>query len=448
VIARRQSYDRVAFYGTFFFITFFVFYQEMLQVARQEIAELFLVLIALLLINKDLNKMRKYLLLIVFSFSLAVSHYGLSYLFMVTIGLAWVILVVSELGSFNRIRDRFSPLFDWEKRGYGPNFRPRHAGERAITLDYVLLFFIFALGWYMFISSSSALNSITGLALQFSDNMVSGFLDPETTQGLSIIVTEATTPIHQFGKYLQLGAQFFIFFGIVSLLLKPQKMDLGGEYFAIDREYFAVSLVNFALAAAGVLLPFFSSALNTTRLYQITLIFLAPFFVIGVLEAFRFLRRVFRSTELDLSGETATRAIAAFLCIFVLFNTGFIYSALGVDPTSIALDDRIDYPRFNPQEIAGAEWLHAVGNRTINSDTPRAVVLEGFVGKMARKMPADPSQVRKNSYIYLGTYNVLTQKLSLVRVNEVVRVKVYTDIGPFTARRGIIYDNGGARVYE
>jgi uncharacterized membrane protein len=447
VIARRQSYDRVAFYGTFFFITFFVFYQEMLQVARQEIAELFLVLIALLLINKDLNKMRKYLLLIVFSFSLAVSHYGLSYLFMVTIGLAWVILVVSELGSFNRIRDRFSPLFDWEKRGYGPNFRPRHAGERAITLDYVLLFFIFALGWYMFISSSSALNSITGLALQFSDNMVSGFLDPETTQGLSIIVTEATTPIHQFGKYLQLGAQFFIFFGIVSLLLKPQKMDLGGEYFAIDREYFAVSLVNFALAAAGVLLPFFSSALNTTRLYQITLIFLAPFFVIGVLEAFRFLRRVFRSTELDLSGETATRAIAAFLCIFVLFNTGFIYSALGVDPTSIALDDRIDYPRFNPQEIAGAEWLHAVGNRTINSDTPRAVVLEGFVGKMARKMPADPSQVRKNSYIYLGTYNVLTQKLSLVRVNEVVRVKVYTDIGPFTARRGIIYDNGGARVY-
>ncbi len=190
MIARRQSYDRIAFYGTFFFITFFVFFTEMLQVARQEIAELFLVLIALLIINKDLNKIKKYILLIVFSFSLAVSHYGVSYLFMVMITLAWVILVVSELGSLNRIRDRFSPLFDWEKRGYGPNFRPRHAGERAITLDYVLLFFIFALGWYMFISSSSALNSITGLALQFSNNMVSGFLDPETTQGLSIIVSE------------------------------------------------------------------------------------------------------------------------------------------------------------------------------------------------------------------------------------------------------------------
>ncbi len=243
-------------------------------------------------------------------------------------------------------------------------------------------------------------------------------------------------------------SQFFIFFGILSLLLKPQKMDLGGEYFALDREYFALSLVNFALAAAGVILPFFSSALNTTRLYQITLIFLAPFFVIGVLEAFRFLRRAFRSTAIDLSSETATRAIAAFLCIFVLFNTGFVYSALGDQPTSIALDDRIDYPRFDPQEIAGARWLHAVGNRTINSDIPRAVMLEGFVGTMARKMPGDPAQVRKNSYIFLGTYNVLTEKLSLVQADAASQVKVYTDIGPFTVKRGVVYDNGGARIYE
>jgi uncharacterized membrane protein len=448
VVIRRQSYDRVAFFGTFFFITFYVFFTEMLQVARQEIAELFLVLIALLIINKDLNKVKKYIILIIFSFSLAVSHYGLSYLLMIVLGLAWFILVVSELGSFNRIRDRVSMIFDWEKRGYGPNFRPRHAGERAITLDYVLLFFIFALGWYMFISSSSALNSITGLAVQFSNNMVEGFLDVESTQGLSIIVTEAATPLHQVGKYIHLVTQFFIFFGILSLLVRPQKMGFGGEYFSIDREYFSVSLVNFSLAAAGVILPFFSSALNTSRLYQITLIFLAPFFVIGVVEAFRFLRRVLSRTELDFSSDNAIKAIAAFLCIFVLFNTGFVYSALGDEATSIALDTGLDYPRFDSQEIASAKWLHTVGNRTIQSDSPRAVMLEGFVGPMARKIPADPSAVRRNTYVYLGTFNVLTEKLSLTRINEAVRVKTYSDIGPYTVRRGLVYDNGGSRVYE
>jgi len=448
MVIRRQSYDRIAFFGTFFFVSMFVYYTEMLQVARQEIAEFFLVMIALLIINKDLDKMKKYIILIVFSFSLAVSHYGLSYLFMIALLLALVILVFSEIGSVNRIKDRISMVFDWEKRGYAPNFRPRHAGERAITLDYVLLFFIFALGWYMFISSSSALNSITGLAVQFSNNMVSGFLSPETTEGLSIIVTEAATPLHQLGKYVQLVTQFFIFFGILSLLLRPQKMGFGGEYFAIDREYFALSLVNFALAAAGVILPFFSSALNTTRLYQITLIFLAPFFVIGVFEAFRFLRRFLQQTSLDLSSDSAVRVTSVFLCIFVLFNTGFVYSALGDDPTSIALDDRIDYPRFNSQEIAGSRWLHAVGNRTIHCDTPRAVMLEGFVGTTARKIPTDLSQLRRNTYVYLGTFNVLTEKLSLLQLNKASRVKVYSDIGPYTVRRDMVYDNGGARVYE
>ncbi|NLX48638.1 MAG: DUF2206 domain-containing protein [Methanospirillum sp.] len=448
MIARRQSYDRIAFFSSFLFITFFVFYQEMLQVARQEIAEFFLIMIALLIINKDLDKIKKYIILIMFSFSLAVSHYGLSYVFMVSLVLAWMILIVSEVGTLNRLRSRLSPLFEWAKRGYGSSFTPRHAGERAITLDFVLLFFIFALSWYMFISSASTLNSITGLALQFSDSLVDGFLNPETSQGLAIIVTRAVTPLHQIGKYIQLVVQFFIFFGILSLLFKPQKMDLGGEYFAIDREYFALSLVNFAIAAAGVILPFFASALNTTRLYQITLIFLAPFFVIGVMEAFGFLSRALRQTSLDFSRETASRTIAAFLCIFVLFNTGFIYSALGDEATSIALDDRIDYPRFNTREIAGAEWLHAVGNRTINSDSPRAVVLEGFVGRMARKIPTDPALIRKNSYVFLGTYNVLTEKLSLMQVNEANRVNVYADIGAFTVRRGVIYDNGGARVFE
>ncbi len=197
-----------------------------------------------------------------------------------------------------------------------------------------------------------------------------------------------------------------------------------------------------------MLLPFFSSALNTTRLYQITLIFLAPFFVIGVLEAFRFLRRFLRRTDLDLSGETATRAIAAFLCIFVLFNTGFVYSALGDEPTSIALDDRIDYPRFNSQEIAGALWLHAVGNRTINSDTPARGGARG-IRRDHGEEDARRSRRGPQELLYLPRDLQRADREALARqVNEASRIKVYTDIGPFTVRRGIIYDNGGARIYE
>lgn len=75
-------------------------------------------------------------------------------------------------------------------------------------------------------------------------------------------------------------------------------------------------------------------------------------------------------------------------------------------------------------------------------------MLEGFVGRTARKIPTDISQIGRNTYIYLGTFNVLTEKLSLLQLNQATRVKVYNDIGPYTVKRDRVYDNGGARVYD
>jgi uncharacterized membrane protein len=446
-IAKKQSYDKIAFYASFFFISLFVYYTEMLQVSRQEIAEFFLVLIILLIINKDLFKIKKYLLLIIFSFALATSHYGLSYLFMITLFFALLILVISEVGSLGNLRHTIRKQFDWEKRGYAPSFAPRHAGERTVTIDYVMVFAIFALGWYLFISSSSALNSVTDLFIQFSNNIVVGFMNPETTQGLNIIVTQASTPLHSIGKYIQFVSQFFIMFGIFSLLFKPQKMELGGEYVAVDREYFSFALVNLVLALAGVALPYFSSALNTTRLYQITLIYLAPFFVIGVIEMFGLFDRFIRLSWYRFNSDNAIKALGVFLCIFLLFNSGVIYTIAQDTPTSIALTDNVDYPRFSPLEIAGANWLHQVGNRTIYSDVPRATMLEGFSGTLSRKIPDLPSQLRKSSYIFLGETNVQTDSLSMLQVTDVSKDTVTTSALPYIASRSIIYDNGKTRVY-
>ncbi|WP_440950153.1 DUF2206 domain-containing protein [Methanosphaerula subterraneus] len=444
-IAKKQSYNKIAFYASFFFISLFVYYTEMLQVSRQEIAEFFLVLIMLLIINKDLFKIKKYVLLIVFSFALATSHYGLSYMFMLMLFFALLILVISEVGSLGNLRHAIRKQFDWEKRGYAPNFAPRHAGERTVTIDYVMVFAIFALGWYLFISSSSALNSITDLFIQFSNNLVTGFMNSEATQGLSIVVTQATTPLHSIGKYIQFVSQFFIMFGIFSLLFRPQKMELGGEYVAVDREYFSFALVNLVLAVGGVVLPYFSSALNTTRLYQITLICLAPFFVFGVIEMFGVFDRFVRVSWYRFNSENAIKALGAFLCIFLLFNSGVIYTITQDSPTSIALTDSVDYPRFSPLEIAGANWLQQVGNRTIYADIPRATMLEGFSGTLARKMPDQPNLLRKSSYIFFGETNVRTTALTLV--NAVTAESVSASALPYIANRGIIYDNGKTRVY-
>jgi uncharacterized membrane protein len=75
-IFQKQTDDKIAFLSCFFFVSLFTFYTEMLALARQQIAELFLVLLILAMIDKDMNKTARSFLFIVFGISLVVSHYG------------------------------------------------------------------------------------------------------------------------------------------------------------------------------------------------------------------------------------------------------------------------------------------------------------------------------------------------------------------------------------
>ncbi len=52
----------------------------MTALARQEVAELFFVLLILLLVSKEMNQRIQSALFIVFGLSLVVSHYGLFYI--------------------------------------------------------------------------------------------------------------------------------------------------------------------------------------------------------------------------------------------------------------------------------------------------------------------------------------------------------------------------------
>ena len=76
-IFRRQLNDKVAFLSCFFFVSFAPFYVQMTELARQEVAELFFVLLILLLVSKEMNRRIQSALFIVFGLSLVVSHYGL-----------------------------------------------------------------------------------------------------------------------------------------------------------------------------------------------------------------------------------------------------------------------------------------------------------------------------------------------------------------------------------
>ena len=53
---QKQTSHRIALFGVFYFMVTFSFYTEMLAMARQEIAELFVVMLLLLIVDRQMSR--------------------------------------------------------------------------------------------------------------------------------------------------------------------------------------------------------------------------------------------------------------------------------------------------------------------------------------------------------------------------------------------------------
>ena len=440
-VFQKQTNDKIAFLACFFFVSLFTFYTEMIQLARQQIAELFLVLLILAMIDKNMGKIKRAFLLIVFGVSLAVSHYGTSYIYMFCLISAWLILVSGENPGIQKLINNLSSKFGKKRGEFAINVNPLSAKNRTISSTFVLIFITFTLAWYMYISSSSAFNTIVHIGDHIASSIFTEFLNPEAAQGWSIIMWETVSLLHSVTKYLHLLSQFFILVGVLTLLFKR-----GDTKF--ERGYKAFSLVFSVICFAGIGVPYFASSLNTSRLYQITLVFLAPFCVIGGITVLKVVSRIVKVSWTDQRVKSSLRALSTFFAIFLLFNSGWVYEVAKDHPPPL-LNNTIDYPRFNHQEVSGAEWITNVkGSDPIYADGYRWLLLGGLEWGQARNLPKDIRKVRDDSYLYLGSYNVANKSV-LVRYKEKALTKTkYIKLTDVIGKRSKIYDNGGAQVYH
>ncbi len=89
-IFKDQTNDRIAFLSTIFFVSNYSFFFNMLNLMREVIAEIFLVLFILIIIsNKKSNS--KILILLISIMALTVSHYGIAYLFLFLLVTVYII---------------------------------------------------------------------------------------------------------------------------------------------------------------------------------------------------------------------------------------------------------------------------------------------------------------------------------------------------------------------
>ena len=452
-VFQKQTDNKIAFLSCFFFVSGYIFYTEMLQLARQQIAELFLVLLILLIIDKNMNKTKRSFLFIVFGISLAVSHYGLSYIYMFCLISTWLILVLMDSPAIQRLTDNFfiriEPLLT-----FFPKFS-RYKSEkltgnpissnieiRTISSTFVLLFITFTLAWYMYVSSSSAFNVIVRIGDHIASSIFIDFLNPEAATGLHMMLAQPQPGLlHEINRVINYLNPIFIIIGVL-VLLKHKEMKF-------EREYAAFSMVNLIILFASISVPFFASSLHMTRVYHITLIFLAPFSVIGGITVLKALSKIVRVAWTNKSVRSSLKILFVYFVIFMLYQTGFVYGVAEGHFYSISLNSTMDYPRFNEQEVFGAKWLTDVkSSNPIYADKYRWLLLASFEWGQASSFPVDIDKIQDDSYIYLGKFNIMNETVLIGYREKAIKRTFYINSSDIVGDSDRIYANGGAQIYR
>lgn len=398
LVFKSQTNSKIAFLSCMFI----VFYSQFFTISsdKQMIGELFLVALIVLIVTPAVSNKKKSILFVIFSASLIVSHYALSYVFLLMLILYFLILFFSRAlpeKGFLKLKRKLSESLN-------------DGSQSKINFNYFLLFLILTLAWYMYVSSSSSFVVITKIIVNISGSFVNEFMNPEAAEGYSLLLKSTASQLHLIFKYMFLISEFFITVGLLITLLKDK--------LRFKSAYLIFSLASFLLLVFSIVVPYFASSLNTSRIYQISLLFLAPFFVVGILVP---LNRFFLSIKRS-SRDIPLKLISIFLVIFLLFNTGFLFEVFNDNPTSISISQNtvanyggetnkafLYQTIYTDQDIESVKWLSKNKNESLKvySDSWHKLLIINSYGMIPNGIVLhNNSNIPSNSYLYFGSVNI------------------------------------------
>lgn len=415
---QTQTEKGVAFLATFFFITISV--GKGWGPAKQMVAQLFFVLLFFLLLRKGISPSKKGILFVIFSAGLVISHYGLSYIFLLTLLFGFLILA---LMNYRRI-GKFSIY------------------ETKISLTSVLIFSVIIFSWYIFVNQASAFNLLIETANTVTSNL--GQFSNPSSRGTALAglgIVQPTSIFNSISTVLFLFTEFLLVLGFIKLITSKNKTSK----FSLEYKIFAT--LNMAIITINILLPTLADTLLMSRFYQTTLIILAPLAVLGgktILE--RVLKANFKRFYIPIL------VLMVFVPLF-MFQTGFIYEVAKVPSDSLPLS----MYRFNDvilhgtiitsQEIAGATWLSSHAHSLVlYSDYFGArgplLAYGMFESEPVFLLSNTTNNIPGNGFVYLRYTNVVHGVMqSLPSFN-------LTEISPVLNNQNMIYSNGECEIYK
>jgi len=468
-----------AFLAAFFFMAVPTFSLEMIALCRQQVAELFLVLLIMLLVTQRLSTVHKIIMGCIFAAAIIVSHYATGFIGFIYMGLFLPFIYILQSRWFRSI-------WSWLSANSGGLPEPGKPVHPVALLIIVGAFFLAGFAYYALIASGVNLSTISWLWNLQTGTLASkifsipagqstGFFDFGTRDvlirtALGLDFFQATLQGKIF-RILQLTTQLLLILGIFRLIFKPKGLNFTVEYLSL-------SITSCLLLAVSIFLPGFVDPLNTTRMYHITLITLSPFCILGgeviwvaVTAAWRKLKHAKPATTVGAGFND--RRYPAFIAMAVLvpyfvFTSGLVYEMTQQDitdsvdtPYSIALSSyRLDLAGvFCKQDGTAADWLSQNSNKSTSLITDahasRFIQFHKFPGKFG-DMNLDNGQVATDSYMYFTKWNMDKNELTFAgypgKTTSTTGLRKhlhFQDIPGFidaVNARDIIYNNGGARI--
>lgn len=505
-IFRLQIKPRYAFLAVLFLISMPMFTMDMAQLARQQISELFFVLVILLMVDRKLTLIQRTILVLIFGFGVVVSHYGMGtgYIGYLLFGALVLIIIKSRPGR---------AIWHWligKANSLPTDLTSPGAFNKKALVVIVGVSLVFMLGYYSIVASGSALGG-TGFAVNIArgttEQVVQGITTPPTETPPTGTLPTETPPTVELPSWIQsiiarfpflnpltkepltqtaLGLDFplasaggkvwrifqylvelCLIVGFIRLIFRPGGL---GKFKA---EYISLTIVSTLILLGVFVLPVQGWGMGATRIFQITLLLMAPLVLFGgeviaygIVRLARIFRRGFASPRLSLENPVLLQfLVLAVLIPYFIFNSGVVFELSrsqtinSIDmPYSIALSSyRVDVTTtFTKQDTTAADWLIAVAGEGYNlyvdhhSTRLLGITQLGFPLKV-HEFPhgTKDKELSPSSYIYLRTWN--TQK------------KMLTFPAAYAARQSInladlpwlmqaleksdkIYDNNSAQV--
>lgn len=435
--AYRKALPPVAaFLSVLLFMSYSTFSVELIALARQEVAELLLVLtLWILLWRKTSRSAGTVVTILLLTLGIITAHYSLAYLYL-------FLLVFSFFLS----------------RIFGKNSRLVDSTLLVITVSTTVV-------WYALLASGTDFSDFLYFFWSVGRNLQE-FLNPFSRPGIvlaAVGVGAYSGLLHVVNRAVYYAVHFVLICGFLVFAYKKGKNEE-------ESKMLSIVAAGMALLALLVILPYFAEVLDFSRTYHISLLLAAPCFGYGAAWLPRFGRKVLQVIlrrqlpHIVVPSRTTWSLASTLLILFFLFSSGWVWAVSMDRPTSFILDsDRmLTYPDPSyriayfgyftaPQDIAGAEWLraHPADGRPVCADfTSSNNVLASHGGiprpyHYAGPFPYGCDLNRADVYVSLVNTEYALWTTPYLTNDTLPMSMIY----PLLATRNRVYSNGGTEIY-